>query len=152
MSLAPPAFHNSSQPRLSTVLPGLKCSTCAAQIPLGYLGDHVCAGPSSSSSKGGIKGYERPPGRRKASASQQSSSPRQQHSLLPSTTPSSLSSRLATPLKIDLGAVSNWGEAKRNHGGGGDAGMAGVGRRGFGMEYDGTPLLPLPITENTSEG
>lgn len=155
MSLAPPPSRLRDQnPRLSSVLPGITCSSCAAQIPLGYLGEHVCAGSSgSSSSNGGQQAETRPrPQRQASSRLQVSAHPQQspasfesplQHSVpsLTTLTASSLSSRVATPLKIDLGAVSNWGEGKKQGQiGGGEAGMAGVGRRGFGMDYDGKLL------------
>lgn len=120
MSLARPQQN----PRLSSVLPGLTCSSCAAQIPLGHLGEHVCASSSRPA---------HPPRRPSGPFHPR---PDATHAL-PVAQASSLAAR-APPLKIDLAAVSNWTEARKDVGA---AGMAGVGRRGFGMDYDGASLL-----------
>ncbi|KAJ9096734.1 hypothetical protein QFC21_005004 [Naganishia friedmannii] len=126
MSLALPQSRlRGQEPRLSSLLPGITCSSCDAQIP------HSPSGQSQSST-------------------QQSSS---NYTLLSAAGPSLSAARNTTNLKIDLGAVSNYSGGKKQdgqrdtqpqqqseHQSGGDAGMAGVGRRGFaGLDYDGAP-------------
>ncbi|KAJ9098310.1 hypothetical protein QFC19_006434 [Naganishia cerealis] len=122
------------------------------------MGDHVCRKKGPTSQRSGLQPAQQPHRQQSSrsnhpSRSQQSgqSHQRTHHS---SQTPaaaaagSSLSAaRNATNLKIDLGAVSNWSDGKKQQqrdveGGrsGADAGMAGVGRRGFaGVDYDGAP-------------
>jgi hypothetical protein len=153
MSLAPPQTRSRNQePRLSSVLPGITCSFCSAQIQLNRLGEHVCPGTGSvPSNEGSYQSRPRPQLRQTSSSNLQHSSHLEQsqfsyysqpsfrpNASMSSSGPTSLTSRVPTSLKIDLGAVSNWPGAKQQgQARAGESGMAGVGRRGFGMDLNG---------------
>lgn len=116
--------------RASVVLPTVKCSSCANEIPLNSLGEHVCAPPSKPRNNKPIVSSGL------AQTTQRSKAPPPLRSdFSPLVAPTRSGAEPRPPMSDDLGRYPDMRSpvvpAMPDTTSGGNAGMAGVGRRAF---------------------